>query len=55
MQLQGQPMIQTQQNREKPHFGPLIFLLKNMASSVTRYQGHLSSCAISEKKLMIQT
>ena len=54
-------MIQTQGNGEKPHFGPDLgrlgsnlgcknyFLSKNLASSVTRYHGHLSSCTISEK------
>ena len=53
-------MIQTQGNGEKPHFGPdlgtqiqaanfFFFFFKNLASSVTRYHGHLSSCTISEK------
>ena len=31
-----------------PKFG-LPFFFKNMAPSVTRYHGHLSSCTISEK------
>ena len=32
-----------------------FFFFKNLASSVTRYYGQLSSCSISEKKLMIQS
>ena len=52
-------MIQTQENGEKPHFGPNlgpfrpisgppIFIFKNMAALVTRYHGQLS-CTISGK------
>ena len=52
-------MIQTHENGEIPHFGPdrgplgsnsgrQIFF-KNLASSVTRYHGQLSSCTVSEK------
>ena len=40
----------------KPHFGPDLgplgrgfFLIKNLALSVARYYGQLSSCIISEK------
>ena len=36
-------------------FGPPNFFLKNLAQSVTRYQGQLSSYTISEKKIMIQS
>ena len=32
-----------------PKFGPPIFFFKNLASSVTRYHGQLSSSTISEK------
>ena len=32
-----------------PKFGAHFFSLKNLACSVTRYHGQLSSCAISEK------
>ena len=57
IQFQGKLMIQTQENGEKPHFGPDLgllgpksgrefFFLKNLASSVTRYHGQLSSCTI---------
>ena len=46
-------MIQTQENGKKSHFGPnlghQIFFFKNLALSVTRYYGQLSSCKISEK------
>ena len=53
-------MIQTQENGKKPYFGsdldllgPIlgceIFFSKNLALSVTRYHGQLSSCTISEK------
>ena len=52
-------MIQTQENGEKPHFGPDLglldpnsgrqFFFKILASSVTRYYRQLSSCTISEK------
>ena len=60
MQFQGNLIIETQENDEKPHFGPDLgllgpnsgcqfFSLKNLASSVTRYHGQLSSCIISER------
>ena len=59
IQFQGKCMIQTQENGEKPYFGPDLgplgtnpgcqFFFKNLASSVTRYHGQLSSCKISEK------
>ena len=49
----GKPIIQTQENGTKTHFGPDLdplgpnsgrqFFFKNMASSVTRYHGELSS------------
>ena len=53
-------MVQTQENGKKNHFGPDLGLLEpnsshwffffsNMASSVTRYYGQISSCTISEK------
>ena len=56
-------MIQTQENGEKPHFGPDLvplspnsghhffnfFSLKKLALAVTRYHGQLSSSKISEK------
>ena len=59
-QFQGEPIIQTQQNGEKPNFesqlGPLgtnsrhkFFFSKNLASSVSRYHDQLSSCLLSEK------
>ena len=59
MQFQENNMIQTQENGEKPHFGPDLSPLspnschlppppqKNMASSVTRYHDQLSACKIS--------
>ena len=60
IQFQGKLMIliQTQENDKKSHFGPgpkfgsqkkIIFFLKNLASSVTRYNGKISSCTISDK------
>ena len=59
IQFQRKLMIQTQENGEKPHFGPNFgwlgsnsgrqFFFKNLASSVTRYHGQLSSCTIIEK------
>ena len=58
MQLQGKLMIQTQENGKKPHFWPHLGSLSqnsgchfflNLALSVTRYHGQLSSCTISEK------
>ena len=59
MQFQGNLMIQTRENGEKPHFGSHLdpwaknqaskFFFKNLASSVTRYHGQLSSCTMSEK------
>ena len=51
-------MIQTQDNGEKPHFGTDLgwlggswksFFFKNLASSVARYHGQLSSSTTSEK------
>ena len=64
IQFQEKIMIQTQENGEKPHFGPdlgslnpnsgLQFFFKNKISSVIRYYGQLSSYAISEK-IMIQS
>ena len=52
MQLQGELIVQTQENDEKPHFGPDLglfgpnsgrqfFFLKNLASSFARYHGQL--------------
>ena len=62
MQFQQKLMIQTQENGGKLHFEPdlgplglvkfalrIYFFFGNLASSVTRYHGQLSSCAISEK------
>ena len=60
MQFQGKLIIQTQENGNKPHFGPnlsplvpnlghQIFLFQNLALSVTRYQCDLSICTISDK------
>ena len=53
IQFQEKRMTQSQENREKacfgPKFGPPIFLFKNLASSVARYQSQLSSCKISKK------
>ena len=61
IQFQGKLMIQTQENGEKPYFGPdlgllgqnsgrhFFFSFKNLASPVTIYHGQLSSCTISEK------
>ena len=70
MQFQEKLMFQTQENGKKPHFvsdlGPLdsksdhhfssffFFFFRNLAFSVTRYHGQLSSCTISEK-IMIQS
>ena len=70
MQFQEKLMFQTQENGKKPHFvsdlGPLdsksdhhfssffFFFSRNLAFSVTRYHGQLSSCTISEK-IMIQS
>ena len=58
MQFPGEPMIQTQENGKKCHFDPDLgpfgpntghnFFFKNLALSVTRYHGQLSSCTISE-------
>ena len=62
-QLQGKLMNQTDENGKKPlsfgsdfgTFGPnsgrqfFFFFKKNLAPSVTRYHGLLSSCTISEK------
>ena len=60
MQFQGKYMIQTQGNCIKPYFGPDLdqlgpnlglprIFFKNLAASVTRYHGQLSSCKILEK------
>ena len=63
IQVQEKLMIETQNYGKKPHFaydlGLLgsnsgcqivwVFFFKNLASSVTKYHGHLSSCTISEK------
>ena len=61
LQFQEKLMIQSQENGEKSHFRPdlgllgpnsgrnFFFFFKNLASSVTRYHGQLSSCIISEK------
>ena len=60
MQFQEKLMIQTQENDEKPHFEFDLdpywaqiwaqnFIFKNLASSVTRHHGQLSSCTTSEK------
>ena len=62
MQFQQKLMIQTQENGGKLHFEPdlgplglvkfalrIYFFFGNLASSVTRYHGQLSSCTISEK------
>ena len=59
MQFQGKLMNQTRENCKKPSFGPNFgpfdsnsdneFFFKNLALSVTRYHGQLSSCTISEK------
>ena len=48
LQFQRKLMIQTQENGEKPYFGPVgskfvpLIFFKNLASSVTRYHGQLS-------------
>ena len=58
--MQFKVIIQNQENGKKnnfrPDLGPLgpnsdcqFFFLKNLASSVTRYHGQLSSCIITEK------
>ena len=60
MQLEGKLMNQTSKNDKKPSFGSNFdpfgpnsgrqnFFFKNLASSVTRHHGQLSSCTISEK------
>ena len=59
-QFQRTLMKQTRENNKKPsfeaNFGPLglisgrqNFFFKNLAPSVTRYHGRLSSCTMSEK------
>ena len=51
-------MNQTWENSKKPSFGPnfgpnlghqVFFFFKNLAPSVTRYDGQLYSCTTSEK------
>ena len=59
MQFKEKLMNQTWQNGKKPNFGPdfglfgpnlgCCIFFRNLASSVTRYHGQLSSCTISEK------
>ena len=58
MQFQGKLMNQTWKNSKKPSFGLLAhlaqirlskILLKNLARSVTRFNGQLLSCTISER------
>ena len=53
MQFQEKIMNQTWENDKKPSFGPSFgpqnFFFKNLASSVTRFYGQLSSCTILEK------
>ena len=59
MQFHGKRMIHTQENGEKPHFGPDFcpsnsgrqncFPQKNLASSVTRFHGQPLLYTISEK------
>ena len=43
MQFHGKLMIQTQENGEKPHFGP------NLGLQILLDHDQLSSCTISEK------
>ena len=55
--MQFKVMIQNQENGKKTHFRPDLgplgpnsdFFLKNLASSVTRHHGQLSSCIKTEK------
>ena len=57
MQFQGKLMNQTWENEKKnlvsdpivPKFGPPNSCFKYLAPSVSRYQGHLLPCTISEK------
>ena len=59
MQFPGKLTSQTSENGKKPHFRSDLgllgsnsgreFFFKNLALSVTRYHGQLSSCTISEK------
>ena len=59
MQFQGKHMIQTHANGEKFDFGPNLdpldpnsnrqLFFKNLAAPVTKYQGQVSACKISEK------
>ena len=56
IQFQGKLMNQTSENRKKPSFGSFLaqiwatkFYSQNLALSVTRYHGQLSSYTISEK------
>ena len=53
IQFQEKLKIQTKENGKRPHFGPKcalpIFFFLNLASSVTRYHGHLLLCIVSEE------
>ena len=55
MQFRGKPRKTNKPNLRKWQknlvWGPILanFLFKNLASSVNRYHGQLSSCKISEK------
>ena len=59
IKFQRKRMTQTQENGEKPRFGPDLgtlgpnlscqFFFQKLALSVTRYHGQLTSCKISEK------
>ena len=56
MQFQENLMKQMSENGKRPSFKPNFalnsghhFFLKNLALSITRYHGQLSSCTISDK------
>ena len=49
MQLQGKLINQTGESLVRPNSGRIFFFPKNLAPSVTRYHGQLSSCTITEK------
>ena len=61
MQFQGKRKIETQYNGEKPRWvqiWAINFYFKNLALSVTRYHGQLSSCTTTEKtndRILIKT